>query len=57
MDRLNAIRLLESLIAAPSPFEAIALTGFVLAGNTLLRPRVNAINRTPINQGTAEARH
>jgi putative Mg2+ transporter-C (MgtC) family protein len=36
-------------------FEAIALTGFVLAGNTLLRPLVNAINRTPINQGTTEA--
>jgi putative Mg2+ transporter-C (MgtC) family protein len=36
-------------------FEAIALTGFVLAGNTLLRPLVNAINRTPINEGTTEA--
>jgi putative Mg2+ transporter-C (MgtC) family protein len=36
-------------------FEAIALTGFVLAGNTLLRPLVNAINRTPINQGATEA--
>ncbi len=28
-------------------FEAIALTGFVLGGNTLLRPLVNAINRPP----------
>jgi putative Mg2+ transporter-C (MgtC) family protein len=36
-------------------FEAVALTCFVLAGNTLLRPLVNAINRTPINQGTTEA--
>jgi putative Mg2+ transporter-C (MgtC) family protein len=36
-------------------FEAIALTGFVLAGNTLLRPLVNIINRAPINQGTTEA--
>ena len=36
-------------------FEAIALTGFVLAGNTLLRPLVNAINRAPIDQGTTEA--
>jgi putative Mg2+ transporter-C (MgtC) family protein len=36
-------------------FEAIALTVFVLAGNTLLRPLVNAINRAPINQGTTEA--
>jgi putative Mg2+ transporter-C (MgtC) family protein len=36
-------------------FEAVALTGFVLAGNTLLRPLVNAINRAPINQGGTEA--
>src|SRR5262249_9996285 len=36
-------------------FEAIVLTAFVLAGNTLLRPLVNAINRAPINQGTTEA--
>ena len=36
-------------------FEAIALTCFVLAGNTLLRPLVNVINRAPIDQGTTEA--
>jgi putative Mg2+ transporter-C (MgtC) family protein len=36
-------------------FEAVALTGFVLAGNTLLRPLVNAINRIPIDQGGTEA--
>jgi putative Mg2+ transporter-C (MgtC) family protein len=36
-------------------FEAIALTAFVLAGNTLLRPLVNAINRAPIDQGATEA--
>jgi putative Mg2+ transporter-C (MgtC) family protein len=36
-------------------FEAIALTVFVLAGNTLLRPLVNAINRAPIDQGRTEA--
>ncbi len=36
-------------------FEAIALTGFVLAGNTLLRPLVNAINRAPIDQSATEA--
>jgi putative Mg2+ transporter-C (MgtC) family protein len=36
-------------------FEAIALTGFVLAGNTLLRPLVNAINRTPLKPATTEA--
>jgi putative Mg2+ transporter-C (MgtC) family protein len=36
-------------------FEAIALTCFVLAGNTLLRPLVNAINRAPIDQAATEA--
>ena len=36
-------------------FEAIALTGFVLAGNTLLRPLVNAINRAPLDESTTEA--
>jgi putative Mg2+ transporter-C (MgtC) family protein len=36
-------------------FEAVALTGFVLAVNMLLRPLVNAINRAPINQATTEA--
>jgi putative Mg2+ transporter-C (MgtC) family protein len=37
--------------------EAIALTAFVLAGNTLLRPLVNAINRAPINAETTEAQY
>jgi putative Mg2+ transporter-C (MgtC) family protein len=36
-------------------FEAIALTVFVLAGNTLLRPLVNAINRAPISEQSTEA--
>lgn len=36
-------------------FEAIALTFFVLAGNTLLRPLVNAINRAPISEQSTEA--
>jgi len=35
--------------------EAIVLTAFVLAGNTLLRPLVNAINRAPMNEGETEA--
>jgi putative Mg2+ transporter-C (MgtC) family protein len=35
--------------------QAIALTVFVLAGNTLLRPLVNAINRTPIDEKASEA--
>src|SRR6516225_5001867 len=38
-------------------FQAVALTGFVLAGNTLLRPLVNAINRAPISAETTEARY
>jgi putative Mg2+ transporter-C (MgtC) family protein len=36
-------------------FEAVALTLFVLAGNTLLRPLVNAINRAPIDEAATEA--
>jgi putative Mg2+ transporter-C (MgtC) family protein len=36
-------------------FEAVALTCFVLAGNTLLRPLVNAINRAPIKEESTEA--
>src|ERR1700749_3615407 len=35
--------------------EAVPLTFFVLAGNPLLRPLVNAINRAPINEAVTEA--
>jgi putative Mg2+ transporter-C (MgtC) family protein len=35
--------------------EAVVLTAFVLAGNTLLRPLVNAINRAPIKESGTEA--
>jgi putative Mg2+ transporter-C (MgtC) family protein len=35
--------------------EAIALTAFVLAGNTLLRPLVNLINRAPLREESTEA--
>lgn len=35
--------------------EAALLTAFILAGNTLLRPLVNVINRIPINEQTSEA--
>ncbi len=35
--------------------EAGTLTLFVLAGNTLLRPLVDAINRSPISERTTEA--
>jgi len=35
--------------------QAAALTVFVLAGNTLLRPLVNAINRAPLDERSSEA--
>src|ERR1700759_71351 len=35
--------------------QSAALTVFVLAGNTLLRPLVNAIDRIPLNEKTSEA--
>ncbi len=35
--------------------QAVALTAFILAGNTLLRPLVNTINRTPLDERSAEA--
>jgi putative Mg2+ transporter-C (MgtC) family protein len=34
--------------------QAIALTVFVLAANTLLRPLVNAINRIPLDEQSSE---
>ena len=37
--------------------EAIALSFFVVAGNTLLRPLVNYINHLPIDTKTTEARY
>src|SRR6201989_1733201 len=35
--------------------QAVALTVFVIARNTLLRPLVNAIDRIPLNEQTSEA--
>ena len=35
--------------------EATALTALVIAGNTLLRPLVNAINRIPLDEAASEA--
>jgi putative Mg2+ transporter-C (MgtC) family protein len=35
--------------------QAVVLTVFVIAGNTMLRPLVNAINRIPLNEKTSEA--
>ena len=37
--------------------QSVALTLFVLAGNTLLRPLVNAIDRIPLNAATSEAQY
>ncbi len=37
------------------PAEAATLAGFVLCGNTLLRPLVNWVNRRPINPDVTEA--
>lgn len=34
--------------------EAVLITLFVICGNTLLRPLVNAINRIPVNEESAE---
>ncbi|HEY1855791.1 MgtC/SapB family protein [Acidocella sp.] len=39
------------------PAEATALTVFVLAGNTLLRPLVNYINRIPVDARFSEAQY
>ncbi len=37
--------------------EAATLAGFVLAGNTLLRPLVNWVNRRPLTEGVTEAKY
>ena len=39
------------------PAEAATLGGFVLAGNTLLRPLVNWVNRRPITGDVTEAKY
>ena len=46
-----------ALSGADLVIEAGTLTLFVLAGNTLLRPLVNGINRLPFNERTSEARY
>lgn len=35
--------------------EAVMVAGFVLSGNTLLRPLVNYLNRRPVHESTTEA--
>ena len=42
---------------ADLPAEAVLLATIVLAGNTLLRPLVNAINRWPIDETQTEANY
>ncbi|MFA5949141.1 MAG: MgtC/SapB family protein [Hyphomicrobium sp.] len=37
--------------------EAVVLTAFVIAGNTLLRPLVNGINHLPFNERSSGARY
>jgi len=37
------------------PLAATTVTAFVLAGNTLLRPLINWMNRRPIDEDTTEA--
>jgi putative Mg2+ transporter-C (MgtC) family protein len=39
------------------PFDAALLSAFVLAGNTLLRPLVNYVNRRPMSQEHSEAKY
>ncbi len=40
---------------ADRPAEAILLTGFILAGNTFLRPIVKMIERAPVDESAAES--
>lgn len=44
-----------SFAGARKPAEAVLVTIFVLAGNTLLRPLVDFVNRRPITAGETEA--
>src|SRR5581483_10954100 len=44
-----------SCAGADMAAQSVALTIFVLAGNTLLRPLVNAIDRIPLNERSSEA--
>ena len=46
-----------SIAGAGLPGEAASLTAFVLAGNTLLRPLVNWVNRRPVGDTGTEARY
>src|SRR6201985_2207061 len=52
---LWALAAVGSCAGADMIAQSVALTVFVLAGNTLLRPLVNAIDRIPLNERTSEA--
>lgn len=46
-----------ALAGSGLPLEAMTLGAFVLAGNTLLRPLVNWVNRRPMGGGVTEAQY
>ncbi|MGI4797715.1 MAG: MgtC/SapB family protein [Janthinobacterium lividum] len=46
-----------TLAGSGMPAEATTLAAFVLAGNTLLRPLVNWVNRRPISADVTEAKY
>lgn len=46
-----------TLAGSDMPAEAATLAGFVLAGNTLLRPLVNWVNRRPLTADVTEAKY
>lgn len=46
-----------TLSGSGMPAEAATLAGFVLCGNTLLRPLVNWVNRRPIDPDVTEAKY
>src|SRR6201988_2329709 len=52
---LRASAAVGSCAGADMVAQSAALTLFVLAGNTLLRPLVNAIDRIPLNEEASEA--
>jgi putative Mg2+ transporter-C (MgtC) family protein len=51
----TAATLWASAAGSGQPVEAALVAAFVLAGNTLLRPVANYVNRKPINSASTEA--
>jgi uncharacterized membrane protein YhiD involved in acid resistance len=52
--RTNVLAAVGACAGAGRLAEALAITAFVLAGNTLLRPVVNYLNRRPISERDTE---